>query len=245
MIKDLQIKEDKKTLTLDSREVAKMIGKNHADLLRDIRNYISYLGESNFALADFFLEDIYLDLQSKKRPYFKVTKKGCEFIAHKLTGEKGAIFTATYINKFHQMENQLNTPMGELSPQLQLLIQMELKQNQLEAAVTETKEKIADIKENIIADVEDWRAWANQRIKAIGATIGDYRRPRTESYIELEKRARCNLERRLDNKIKIMKQHGANKTAVKNTNYLDVINDDPRLKEIYTSIVKEMSVKHL
>ncbi len=33
------------------------------------------------------------------------TKKGCEFIAHKLTGIKGTEFTAKYINRFHDMED--------------------------------------------------------------------------------------------------------------------------------------------
>lgn len=40
-------------------------------------------------------------------PCYRITKKGCEFIAHKLTGTKGTEFTARYINKFHQMETTL------------------------------------------------------------------------------------------------------------------------------------------
>lgn len=40
----------------------------------------------------------------------QITKKGCEFIAHKLTGQKGALFTATYINKFHEMKKELQQP---------------------------------------------------------------------------------------------------------------------------------------
>lgn len=41
------------------------------------------------------------------RPCFNVTKKGCEFIAHKLTGIKETIFTAKYINRFHDMEKHI------------------------------------------------------------------------------------------------------------------------------------------
>jgi hypothetical protein len=40
-------------------------------------------------------------------PCYLVTKKGCEFIAHKLTGQKGTEFTAWYINRFHEMEDEL------------------------------------------------------------------------------------------------------------------------------------------
>lgn len=35
---------------------------------------------------------------------FNVTRKKCEFIANKLTGQKGTEFTARYVNKFHELE---------------------------------------------------------------------------------------------------------------------------------------------
>lgn len=103
----INIQNKEGSLTLDSREVAKMVGKNHADLLRDIRTYIEYLGESKTAFTDFFIESSYISNQNKELANYQVTKKGCEFIAHKLTGQKGAIFTATYINRFHVMEKSL------------------------------------------------------------------------------------------------------------------------------------------
>lgn len=60
-------------------------------------------------------------------PCFLVTKKGCEFIAHKLTGRKGTEFTARYINRFHEMEYELITmnpseiPLGELASYLKIM----------------------------------------------------------------------------------------------------------------------------
>lgn len=134
---------------------------------------------------------------------------------------------------------------NNLSPELQVLIGLELKQKELETAVTETKEEIASVKENIIVDYNDWRKWANDRVKAIGATLGDYRRAYNESYDELEERAKCNLKRRLQNKVDRLKKSGAGKKKINNTNYLDIIGEDKRLQEIYTSIVKEMCVKYL
>lgn len=38
-------------------------------------------------------------------PCYRITKKGCEFIAHKMTGQKGTEFTARYINRFHEMQD--------------------------------------------------------------------------------------------------------------------------------------------
>lgn len=93
----------KKTIT--SMEVAEMVNKDHSKLLRDIRNYISQLGETKIGFTDFFTEATYVTEQNKVLPCFQVTKKGCEFIAHKLTGIKGTEFTARYINRFHEMED--------------------------------------------------------------------------------------------------------------------------------------------
>jgi len=109
-------------IVLNSREVAAMVGKEHKELLRDIRRYAEQMDEANkkafedgagnerkIALVDFFRESSYQDAKGESRPCYQVTKKGCEFIAHKLTGAKGTEFTARYINRFHEMEAVLKT----------------------------------------------------------------------------------------------------------------------------------------
>jgi Rha family phage regulatory protein len=98
---------------IDSREVAEMMGKNHKELLRDIRGYAQTLektGERKIAPSDFFKESTYLSEQNKILPCYLLTHKGCEFAANKMTGEKGIIFTAKYINRFHEMESELKSP---------------------------------------------------------------------------------------------------------------------------------------
>jgi len=99
--------------TISSIEVAEMVGKEHSKLLRDIRNYVSQLAEAKIGLGDFFTESTYKDANNQSRPCFNVTKKGCEFIAHKLTGTKGTEFTARYINRFHEMENVIRDGIPE------------------------------------------------------------------------------------------------------------------------------------
>lgn len=93
--------------TITSMEAAEWCGKEHSKLLRDIRNYAKQLAEAKIGLGDFFQESTYQDSNNQTRPCFLVTKKGCEFIAHKMTGQKGTEFTARYINRFHEMENQV------------------------------------------------------------------------------------------------------------------------------------------
>lgn len=93
--------------TISSIEVAEMVGKAHDKLLRDIRTYIEQLSLSKIGESDFFKESTYKNERGKEYPCYLVSKKGCEFIAHKLTGVKGTEFTAKYINRFHDMEDAI------------------------------------------------------------------------------------------------------------------------------------------
>lgn len=92
---------------LDSREVAEMMEKKHYNLIRDIKGYTEELNELEIEAVDFFRESTYRDSKGETRPRYDVTRKGCEFIAHKLTGIKGTGFTARYVNRFHDMEDAL------------------------------------------------------------------------------------------------------------------------------------------
>lgn len=92
---------------LDSRLVAEWTDKNHKDLLRDIKRYDGYLKSAKLRPIDFWQESSYTSQNGKVNPCYIVTKKGCEFIQHKMTGEKGAIFTAKYINFFWEQGEQL------------------------------------------------------------------------------------------------------------------------------------------
>lgn len=125
--------------TLDSREVAEMVGKEHCKLLKDIRRYEEQLGQAKIGSSDFWTESTYQNSQNKTQPCYNVTKKGCEFIAHKLTGQKGTEFTARYINRFHDMEDALETQMAPAALQQY----MERQQNLMEELV-EMNRSISD-----------------------------------------------------------------------------------------------------
>lgn len=96
-----------KEKTISSLEVAEMVEKKHYNLIRDIKGYVDELTELKIEFSDFFRESTYKDSTGRTLPRYDITKKGCEFIAYKLTGIKGTKFTALYINRFHDMEEQL------------------------------------------------------------------------------------------------------------------------------------------
>ncbi|MCC0751317.1 phage antirepressor KilAC domain-containing protein [Clostridioides sp. ZZV13-5731] len=101
------IKQNNKYL-VESREVAELIEKDHNQLLRSIRSYISALKQSaKLHTDDFFIESTYKNENNQKYPCYLLTKKGCDMVANKMTGEKGIIFTAIYVTKFEEMEQEL------------------------------------------------------------------------------------------------------------------------------------------
>ena len=95
--------------TIPSMEVADMVEMEHKYLMRNIRRYTDEMTGAQISPVEFWNDSLYKDSKGENRPCYLVTKKGCEFIAHKMTGAKGTIFTARYINRFHYMENALKT----------------------------------------------------------------------------------------------------------------------------------------
>ena len=105
--------------TIPSMEVAEMLETQHKTLLRKIegrnstkkpvKGYIQILAEHHLVPSDYFIPSEYKDNSGRLNKCYRITKIGCEFLAHKSTGEKGVVFTARYINRFHDMENALKT----------------------------------------------------------------------------------------------------------------------------------------
>lgn len=96
--------------TIDSREVAEMVDMEHKNLLSKIRKYVEILDGSKLSSPQFFVPSTYVNNQNKEQPCYLLTKKGCEMVANKLTGEKGVIFTAKYVNRFAEMEQKIKLP---------------------------------------------------------------------------------------------------------------------------------------
>lgn len=146
---ELMIKDGQEVKTIDSREVAEMMEKRHADLMRDIRVYKEHM-EDNADLhsQNFFIESTYKNSQNKEQPCYLLTKKGCEFVANKMTGAKGTIFTAKYIERFNKMEEHIKAQI--LKPVTQLDI-LEMQMNVLK----EHDKKIKDVEDKVQQLEED------------------------------------------------------------------------------------------
>lgn len=136
--------------TLTSMEVAEMVDKEHKQILKDIRRYTQQFNEGKISPVEFFAESTYIDKKGESRPCFFVTKKGCEFIAHKMTGQKGTEFTARYINRFHEMENEQKDtnpgeiPVGEVASYLKAMDRIATRQNLAPYKIAENFKKVSE-----------------------------------------------------------------------------------------------------
>ena len=120
---NLVLKTGIEEVTLNSREVAEMLSKEHKALLREIEGssdgktvgIIPTLESANFALSKYFIPSTY---KSGTREYkcYEITKMGCHMLGNKLQGEKGILFTAKYVERFNEMEKQLSS--GQAPKQL-------------------------------------------------------------------------------------------------------------------------------
>ena len=142
-MKELTIKNYDGVNVTDSREVAEMIEKNHKELMRSIRGYINVIEDSaKLRSQDFFIESTYKNSQNKSQPCYLLTKQGCEMVANKMTGEKGILFTAEYVQAFNKMEQHIK----ETEPKKLTAIEQLQLQNQ---AILEVNEKVDKIQNDM------------------------------------------------------------------------------------------------
>ena len=144
---------------------------------------------------------------------------------------------------------------ADLSPQLQVLIQMETRQKQIEArqaeqatALARLEQKLQNTCEVIALDKTAWRKDSEHLINKIALATGDgyggIRLLYEEIYRSIESRAGVSLNTRLTNKRNRMAGEGVCKSKRDKLTRVDIIAEDKKLIEIYVAIVKELAVKY-
>ena len=144
---------------------------------------------------------------------------------------------------------------ADLSPQLQVLIQMETRQKQIEArqaeqatALAGLEQKLQNTCEVIALDKTAWRKDSehliNKIARATGEGYGGIRLVYEEIYRSIESRAGVSLNTRLTNKRNRMAGEGVCKSKRDKLTRVDIIAEDKKLIEIYVAIIKELAVKY-
>lgn len=135
--------------TIDSREVAEMVGMRHCDLIRKIGKYNEILENAKLRSQEFFIPSTYkVENNNKTYECYLLTKKGCEMVANKLTGEKGVIFTAKYVNRFAEMEQKIKLPKTDR----EILFLSVKVQEETAQRVDVLEEKVSDLEKSTTID---------------------------------------------------------------------------------------------
>ena len=111
--------EGKEIFVIDSREIAEMMGKTHAEIIQYLEGLKDKNGKTkvvgiiptleqvgDLQVANYFIESSYND-RGRERKCYLITKMGCELLGNKQQGEKGILFTAKYVERFNEYEKKL------------------------------------------------------------------------------------------------------------------------------------------
>jgi Rha family phage regulatory protein len=233
---------------IDSREVAEMTGKLHAHLMRDIKGYVEIIensNESKFGSVDFFIPSTYTDSKGETRPRYLLTRKGCDMVANKMTGEKGVLFTAAYVTAFEEMQKRLKmspSPAEQLLAQAQLMVDQERRIAALETGQTQMRDTMSTAFSALASPTvsrDHWQVETRSRIRQMCMEFDlNFQKETGSLYKSLEESAGCNLEVRVKHQRERMKVGGAKYADRQAVNKLTVIAQDQRLREIFAGIVQ-------
>lgn len=147
---------DLRKATITTLEVAEMMEVEHKELLRkldgrrDRKGYVQILTEAQMGLSDFFIPSSYKDASGKENKCYDVTRLGCDFLANKSTGEKGVIFTAWYVKRVCEMENQAEKipaeqiPIGKVASYLKAMDRVAVRQNLAPYKIVKNLKKVSE-----------------------------------------------------------------------------------------------------
>jgi Rha family phage regulatory protein len=143
--KVLKNNEGQAVQTIPSYEVAKMMGKEHWEVLRmlegskDRKGIIQTLNDHQMGVVEYFVPSTYVDDKGETRKCYECTKMGCDMLANKMTGEKGILFTAKYVKRFNEM---IENPFAGISTELRAILMLDKNQQELDKRVTGIENKM-------------------------------------------------------------------------------------------------------
>ena len=152
---------------VDSREVARLVERPHNDLMKSIRVYADYISNAgDFSLVDFFIPSTYQDSKGETRPCYLITKKGCDMVANKMTGEKGVLFTAAYVSAFEKMREQAQAAFqSPASKELQAIFM-------LDNRTVQHEQRITALEDTMVVDYGQQRTLTNQVNAVVISALG-------------------------------------------------------------------------
>ena len=188
--------------------------------------------------------------------YALITEQGYLMLVKSFTDDLAWTVQRQLVNGYFKVKQAVN---DELSPQLQALqgllnqmVQKELEDKERDrqiALANETARKAVEttvhIKEAIQPVFDNWREEMKLKFNRIQKnTDKPFNMLRSEMYKTLESRAGCDLSKRLRNLKERMEDKGYSKSEIDKINKMDVVEQDKKLREIFSKIVSEYEIRY-
>ena len=114
---------------IDSREVARMMGREHWEILyyiegnakkgeNGITGILPTLQGEQVTTNKYFIESSYTTANNRRKKCYLCTRMGCDLLATRQVGEKGILFCAKYVERFNEMEKELKSKSVHQHPEL-------------------------------------------------------------------------------------------------------------------------------
>lgn len=111
-------------------------------------------------------------------------------------------------------------------------------------SVTDVQSQFDVVKNELAAPKDEpWRTQIKDKIRKIAEATGDYQQTWLECYTELDRHG-FDMKRRLTNRRNRMAKQGYSESEIKKVNKLDLIEEDPKAKEIFAGIVSHKVLQY-
>ena len=125
-------------LLVSSREIATNFEKQHKHVIEKIENTRA----ENSAIQEMFIESTYIASNGKTNKEFLITRDGFSLLVMGFTGSKAMNWKLRYIEAFNKMEQQLKNPFSNMSKELQAILLVDKRQQELDNRITTIEDKM-------------------------------------------------------------------------------------------------------
>lgn len=114
---------DNGQVVTDSLRIAEVFGKDHNNVLKDIRKQLEYAGDE-FGQVNFY-QSTYINSQNKEMPKFDLTEEAFTLVAMSYNSREAVQMKIKFIQEFKRIKEELTKP-RVLSEKEQLIASMKL-----------------------------------------------------------------------------------------------------------------------
>ncbi len=187
----------------------------------------------------------------KAQKVYLWTEKGALLHAKSLNTDKAwevyDYLVDFYFNVKQKSYDDLSLELQAFKQMFEAMAKTEREQKRQAQQIIKLEKDIQNVRDIFSVNNVSWRKDCGRIVKAVAYKLGggdQYKEVNVACYKELEQTAHVNLRVRLNNLKGRMAMAGESQSVCNKLSYLDVIEKDPKLQEMYITIVKKLAIRY-